>query len=203
MADQLSSATGLFFEMRPKPGCRQAYFAHVDQLKPVLAEHDGLIWLQRYASVDDPDVILSHQLWQSEAHLAAWRRNQQHRHAQMDGIKNIFADYRIRVGQNIWNWTSGAVTNAPPADAENTKNYILTLAFASSADIAGAMANFDITCHFKSLTDPDSYLLIARCTNQTAGLADAIAKSGAGAAALFTTIRDYSLFDRAAAPLAS
>jgi len=203
MADQLSSPTGLFFEMRPKPGCRQAYFDHVDQLKPALAGHDGLLWLQRYALVDDMDVLLSHQLWQSEDHLVAWRRNKDHRYAQMDGIKHIFADYRIRVGQQLWNWTGDAAAIAPPPDAGNIRDHILTLTITPSIDVAPMKAHFDITGHFKSLIDPESCLLIARCKQVTPADVDAIAQSGAVGAALYTTTRDYSLFDRAEAPLAN
>ena len=65
---------GLFFEVQPKPGQRQAYFDHVDKLKPVLNQHEGLLWIQRYQSIDVPDLILSHQYWASEAALVAWRR---------------------------------------------------------------------------------------------------------------------------------
>ena len=56
---QTTSVVGLFFEVQPKPGQRQAYFDHVDWLKPSLATHDGLFWMQRYQSMDDSGLTLS------------------------------------------------------------------------------------------------------------------------------------------------
>ena len=77
---QTTSVVGLFFEVQPKPGQRQAYFDQVEVLKPSLSTYDGLLWMQRYQSMDDPGLILSHQYWASEQALAAWRRNADHRH---------------------------------------------------------------------------------------------------------------------------
>ena len=83
MQHKTPSVVGLFFEVQPKPGQRQAYFDQVEVLKPFLATHDGLFWMQRYQSLDDPRLILSHQYWVGEQALAAWRQNADHRHAQM------------------------------------------------------------------------------------------------------------------------
>ena len=83
MQHKTPSVVGLFFEVQPKPGQRQAYFDQVEVLKPFLATHDGLFWMQRYQSMDDPGLILSHQYWAGEQALAAWRQNADHRHAQM------------------------------------------------------------------------------------------------------------------------
>ena len=66
MQHETASVVGLFFEVQPKPGQRQAYFDHVDWLKPSLATHDGLFWMHRYQSMDDPGLILSHQYWAGE-----------------------------------------------------------------------------------------------------------------------------------------
>ena len=43
METKVQSIYGLFFEVRPKPGQRQAYFNQVDKLKPVLSQHEGLL----------------------------------------------------------------------------------------------------------------------------------------------------------------
>jgi len=105
METKVQSIYGLFFEVQPKPGQRQAYFDHVDKLKPVLSQHEGLLWIQRYQSIDVPDLILSHQYWASAAALAAWRRNQEYRYSQTQGIKKLLVNYRIRVGPRIWSWS--------------------------------------------------------------------------------------------------
>ena len=79
------------------------YFDHVDRLKLALASHEWVLWLHRYASVEDLKLILSYQFQENEGKLAAQRRYQLHRSAQIDGIKNIYADYRICVSQHIGN----------------------------------------------------------------------------------------------------
>jgi hypothetical protein len=38
----------LFLEVQPKPRQRQAYFDHIDKLKPVLSKNNGFLWLHRY-----------------------------------------------------------------------------------------------------------------------------------------------------------
>ena len=48
----------LFFEVRPKQGHLKHYFEHVAVLKPVLAQHAGLIFIDRYSSLVDRDVVI-------------------------------------------------------------------------------------------------------------------------------------------------
>ena len=95
------SIYGLFFEVQTKPGQRRAYFDNVDKLKSVLNEHNELLLLHRYQSIDVPDLILPHQYWAGEVALVAWRRNQEHCYAKLQ-CKKIFAGYLIRVGPRIW-----------------------------------------------------------------------------------------------------
>ena len=125
METEEQSIYGLFFEVQSKSGQRQAYFDHVDKLKPVLSEHNGLLWLHRYQSIDEPELILSHQYWASEAALVAWRRNQEHRYAQLKGMKEIFADYRIRVGPRIWSWNDEGYKKELPRNLNSQKKLIL------------------------------------------------------------------------------
>ena len=127
MANQTEQHFGLFFEVRPKAGRRQDYFDHVDRLKPVLAQHNGLLWLQRYASADQEDLILSHQLWASEKALAGWRCDKDHRQSQQAGITAIFADYRIRVGPRLWRWPTDTTANNFPDQAIATTPLMLAL----------------------------------------------------------------------------
>ena len=218
MRQEEQSVFGLFFEVRPKPGQRQAYFDHVEQLKPILAGHDGLLWMQRYQSIDQAALILSHQYWAGEAALAKWRRNQNHRYAQIQGMKHIFADYRIRVGPRIWHWDGTAKFDDlphgdppidPPVDqpvgkpvSQSDRAFILTLHMAADANIPPLAPSLDITGHFHALADEKSTLIMAVCSDLSAALGQSIKQSGAHRAALFAPTRDYGLFDRDAAPLA-
>lgn len=210
MQHKTPSVVGLFFEVQPKPGQRQAYFDQVEVLKPFLAKHDGLFWMQRYQSLDDPRLILSHQYWAGEQALAAWRQNADHRHAQMQGMSHIFADYRIRVGPRVWHWDGEKDAGFLPVGPAPERPYILTLHMAADRDTSAIAAGlsdtglsdtgFSITGRFESVADDKSGLIMAACADFTASIYQHILRCGATSAALFAPTRDYGLFDRQAAP---
>ena len=98
---------GLFFEVTPHLGHSEHYFSYVEKLKPELAKHSGLKWLNRYQSLSDGSSLLSYQLWDSEKSIEKWRNNKMHRLAQEAGIKAHLKAYRIRVGQRVSFWAQG------------------------------------------------------------------------------------------------
>ena len=205
MQHKTLSVVGLFFEVQPKPGQRQAYFDQVEVLKPFLATNDGLFWMQRYQSLDDPGLILSHQYWAGEQALAAWRQNADHRHAQMQGMSHIFADYRIRVGPRVWHWDGEKDAGFLPVGPAPERPYILTLHMAADCDTSAIAAGLSvtglsITGWFESVADDKSGLIMAACADFTASIYQHILRCGATSAALFAPTRDYGLFDRQAAP---
>ena len=202
METEEQSICGLFFEVQPKPGQRQAYFDHVDKLKSELNRHEGLLWIQRYQSIDVPDLILSHQYWASEAALVAWRRNQEHRYSQTQGIKKIFANYRIRVGPRIWSWSDENHSIELPWDQNSFTNCILTLRKSREVVVDIDDASVAITGRYVSLTSNDQELITYACDGLTEVLLSKIFQSGAERADLFLPERDYGLFDRSGAPLA-
>ena len=210
MQHETASVVGLFFEVQPKPGQRQAYFDHVDWLKPSLATHDGLFWMQRYQSRDDPGLILSHQYWVGEQALAAWRQNANHRHAQMQGMSHIFADYRIRVGPRVWHWDGEKDAGFLPVGPAPERPYILTLHMAADCDASAIAAGLSVISlsvtglsvkgRFESVADDKSGLIMAACADFTASIYQHILRCGATRAALLAPTREYGLFDRQAAP---
>jgi heme-degrading monooxygenase HmoA len=202
MADQTEQHFGLFFEVRPKAGRRQDYFDHVDRLKPVLARHVGLLWLQRYASADQDDLILSHQLWASETALAGWRRDSDHRRSQQAGITAIFADYRIRVGPRLWHWHTDTDTDNVPDQDVTTTPLILALYSHTAPDPDQLAKLGTITGHYTAFAAGEAGIVLLNPTAPLVTLPAMIAKSGAVTASLFGVSRDYGLFDRAAAPQA-
>ena len=205
MQHNTPSVIGLFFEVQPKPGQRQAYFDQVDVLKPSLAKHGGLFWMQRYQSMDDPGLILSHQYWASEQALAAWRRNADHCHAQMQEMSHIFADYRIRVGPRVWLWNGEKGAGFLPIGPVAERPYILTLHMPADCDASAiaaglSVAGLSFNGRFESVADDKSGLIMAACADFTASIYQHILRCGATSAALFAPTRDYGLFDRQAAP---
>ena len=202
METEEQSIYGLFFEVQPKPGQRQAYFDHVDKLKSELNRHEGLLWIHRYQSIDVPDLILSHQYWASEAALVAWRRNQEHRYSQTQGIKKIFANYRIRVGPRIWSWSDENHSIELPWDQNSFTNCILTLRKSRDVVVNIDDASVTLTSRYVSLTAKGQELITYACDSLTEVLLSKIFQSGAERADLFLPERDYGLFDRSGAPLA-
>ncbi len=200
METRAQSIYGLFFEVQPKPGQRQAYFDHVDKLKPVLNQHEGLLWIQRYQSIEVPDLILSHQYWASETALVAWRRNQQHRYSQTQGIKEIFANYRIQVGPRIWSWRDENYSKELHWDQNSFTKYILTLRKSRDAVVDIDDASVALTGRYVSLTSKDQELITYACDGLTEVLLSKIFQSGTERADLFLPERDYGLFDRSGAP---
>jgi heme-degrading monooxygenase HmoA len=174
---------GLFFEVKPKPGHMVHYFAHVDRLKPVLARHRGLVFLDRYCPLDDADALLSHQLWEDEAAIAAWRADATHRASQSAGRKVHFEDYRIRVGAEV-------------EAGDGAGRYLLAAYGPGPVTLPGARAH-------ESVNHPGRFLTLAATDGAESALdmAETARAQGAGEVRLFDVLRDYTLTDRAEAPL--
>ena len=92
---------GLFFEVNPLDGHASRYFELAAFLKPELERSGGVLFADRYTSVDRPGIILSHQRWVDEESLIRWREHTQHRAIQLAGREKHFRDYRLRIGPAI------------------------------------------------------------------------------------------------------
>lgn len=91
----------VIFEGEPRPGRLQAYLDMAAELKPLLAEIDGFISIERFESLTTPGRVLSLSFWRDEAAVAAWRGLGEHRRAQAAGRGGIFAEYRLRVARVV------------------------------------------------------------------------------------------------------
>lgn len=88
----------LLFEVNPRSdGGWERYLAIATGLRPLLAEQEGMLFIDRYRSLLRPGTILSHSLWRDEAALAAWRSHGVHHCAQSEGRQQVFDDYRLRI----------------------------------------------------------------------------------------------------------
>lgn len=95
------SMIGLFFEVQTKPGHREQYLDLAASLKPDLEAMGGCLFIDRFRSLTRENLLLSHQIWQDEATLTAWRAHARHHDVQTIGRAKVFSDYRIRVAQVI------------------------------------------------------------------------------------------------------
>ncbi len=89
----------VIFEAEAAPGRRDAYLDAAARLRPLLAQVDGFISVERFESLTRPGKILSLSFWRDEAAVERWRKLEEHRQVQAAGRAGIFADYRLRVAQ--------------------------------------------------------------------------------------------------------
>lgn len=92
---------GLFFEVQTRPGHGQQYLDLAASLRPALDKSGGCLSIERFRSLSRQDLLLSHQIWQDEGALTAWRVHGQHHKVQELGRDKVFSDYRIRIAQMI------------------------------------------------------------------------------------------------------
>jgi len=89
----------VIFEVEPLPGKSEAYLDAAARLRPLLADIDGFISIERFESLTQPGKYLSLSIWRDEEAVRQWRNIEAHRKAQESGRQSIFADYRLRVAQ--------------------------------------------------------------------------------------------------------
>jgi len=177
----------LFFDVWPKPGHMPQFFAHVERLKPALARHRGLVYLERFRPLDDPDALLSHQIWEDEAAIAAWRCDATHRASQSAGRRVHFRAYRIRVGPELF------CLPGQGAAPEGAGRY-LVVSYGTAPSGCGRA--------FESVTRPGRFLTLAEAAAGTAAheLALEAQAGGAEQTRFFRIVRDYTMTARAEAP---
>jgi heme-degrading monooxygenase HmoA len=87
----------VIFEVWPADEQRETYLDIAARLRPLLAEIDGFISIERFESLTEPGKLLSLSFWRDEQAIAAWRQLDPHRGAQARGRADVFKDYRLRV----------------------------------------------------------------------------------------------------------
>ena len=103
----------VIFEVLPAPGQRSAYLDAAAQLKPLLAQIDGFVSIERFESLATPGKLLSLSFWRDEESVARWRRQEAHRDTQAAGRDHVFADYRLRVAAVVRDYGMRDRTQAP------------------------------------------------------------------------------------------
>ncbi|MFS7180598.1 antibiotic biosynthesis monooxygenase [Serratia proteamaculans] len=96
----------VLFEADAVPEHQARYFQLAAELKPLLAEIDGFISIERFVSMTTAGKILSLSWRETEESVLAWKKNLQHQAAQSEGRNSIFSFYRIRVVQVLRDYSS-------------------------------------------------------------------------------------------------
>ncbi|QSQ14767.1 antibiotic biosynthesis monooxygenase family protein [Myxococcus landrumensis] len=103
----------VIFEVRLHDEGRQEYLDLAAGLRPLLAEVDGFISIERFQSLSNPNLLLSLSFWRDEAAVESWRRLEAHRAAQARGRGGVFEDYRLRVATVVRDYGRSAREQAP------------------------------------------------------------------------------------------
>jgi heme-degrading monooxygenase HmoA len=107
----------VIFEIWPADGRRDAYLDIAAGLRPILAEIDGFISVERFESLTEPGKLLSLSFWRDEQAVQAWRQVAEHRMAQAKGRGGVFRDYRLRVAAVDRDYGMSANREQAPADS--------------------------------------------------------------------------------------
>ena len=92
----------VLFEAKAEPHHQARYLQLAAELKPLLADIDGFIDIERFQSLS----ILSLSWWRDEEAVRRWKQNVFHQAAQAEGRESIFSFYRIRVAQLVREYSS-------------------------------------------------------------------------------------------------
>ena len=77
----------VIFEAQPRPGQTGAYLNAAAHLRPLLAQIDGFISIERFESLTEPGKILSLSYWRDEEAVRQWRNVDAHRRIQGEQLK--------------------------------------------------------------------------------------------------------------------
>ncbi len=111
----------VIFEVFPNEENKQEYLDIAAKLKPMLADVEGFISVERFESLQTKGKILSLSFWESEEAVEKWRNETIHREGQANGLGHIFSNYRIRVGSIIRDYGMSERKEAPKDSYEYHK----------------------------------------------------------------------------------
>ncbi len=107
----------VIFEVTPKSDKREEYLDIAGELKSMLSEMAGFISIERFQSLSNPNNMLSLSFWEDEKSVMSWRKQEQHRKAQLKGRNDIFSHYRLRVADVLRDYGMNERAQAP-ADSQ-------------------------------------------------------------------------------------
>ena len=103
----------VIFEGMAQDDRKEAYLDIAARLRPLLADIDGFVSIERFQSLTTPGKVLSLSFWRDEEAVRQWRNVTEHREAQRAGRQSIFADYRLRVAHVMRDYGKNERREAP------------------------------------------------------------------------------------------
>ncbi|MCG9731896.1 antibiotic biosynthesis monooxygenase [Shewanella sp. Isolate13] len=87
----------VIFEVQVAEGKTTEYLDIANEIRPLLAEIEGFISIERFQSLTNEGKVLSLSFWRDEEAIKEWRCLEGHRLAQSKGRNSVFESYRLRV----------------------------------------------------------------------------------------------------------
>ena len=91
----------VIFEVHIREGKQEEYLQIAAKLREHLAQVDGFISIERFASLSEEGKLCSLSFWKDRESIRKWREFELHRLAQEKGKAVVYADFRIRVAEVI------------------------------------------------------------------------------------------------------
>ena len=85
---------------------QERYLQLAAELKPLLADIDGFMSIERFQSLTTSGKILSLSWWRDEEAVLRWKQNVLHKAAQAEGSNANFSFYRIRIVNVLRDYSS-------------------------------------------------------------------------------------------------
>jgi len=185
----------VFFDVLPKNGFVDAYFAMAVGLRSIVEKNPGFISVERFKNLQHSDWYLSFSNWANEESLAGWRCQPDHSSAQVCGRSLILEDYRLRVGSELG--TEEGLEQL--GGSERIATYIGN--FEAIEDAVSEIKMPDITPRlFRGVIDPmRGIALVELSKNQSIPLTKHLSND-LYEIRCFDVVRDYGMFNRAQAP---
>lgn len=210
----------VIFEVQPKAGRFDDYLDLAKHLRPELEKIDGFIDNERFASRRTEGRVLSLSTWRDEKAVVRWRTLGAHHEVQQKGRFEVFADYRLRVGEiaadtqipeghilaqqrldetAIAEAKAATISELSPASGEEPASTDLAADLGQPTPGSLGLVDREV---FKSIYNPGKLLLLA--TWQDATAADRWQPTAVAGGRLrhrrVRIIRDYGMSDRREAP---
>lgn len=91
----------VIFEVEVKLEEREEYLLTAATLRQELERQDGFISIERFASLNQENKMLSLSFWESDEAFKNWRHHPDHLLAQEKGKRQLFSRYKMRVAEVI------------------------------------------------------------------------------------------------------
>jgi heme-degrading monooxygenase HmoA len=202
----------VIFEVKPKTERWDDYLETAKLLRPEIERIDGFIDNERFKSERTAGRVLSLSTWRDEKALVRWRTQAtHHRQGQERGRFEIFADYRLRVGEVMMDTAANPETELLGQRFDVTevgKATIVTVTEVTS-DAGGPVSLDPPVGHpsgradqewFESLYTEGKRALLASWTTAEAANASAPSTAPGVRHRQVRIIREYGMRDRREAP---